>query len=190
MRRAEGLGFLHSRLPPPGSHTFAGVSPSLSPPSLAPRAHTEVLRYRDWTPAGQGSVRGQGSGHSEEVRTAEETLKLKQSLMEMFPQQESVIIMTLQCQPSIKDINRLTDFILEQQEWSERREEHPSERHTVNTKQQREVHLYPSFFRLYHSRLWLCVVLCLKCKLKLWDECDDTNTTQHMSHVIEKLLNV
>lgn len=115
--------FLHthnSSLPPPGSHSFAGVSASLSPPSPAPRAHTEVLQYRDWTPGGhsrgQGSVRGEGQGHSEDVRTAEETLKLKQSLMQIFPEQESVVIMTLQCYPSIKDINRLTDFILEQQE--------------------------------------------------------------------------
>lgn len=111
--------FSYISLPPPGSHSFAGVSSSSSL-SPAPRAHTEVLQYRDWTPGGhsrgQGSVRGEGQAHGEEARAAEETLKLKQSLMQIFPEQESVIIMTLQRHPSIRDINRLTDFILEQQE--------------------------------------------------------------------------
>ncbi|KAI7814597.1 Nedd4-binding protein 1-like protein [Triplophysa rosa] len=110
----------HNSLPPPGSHSFAGVSSSLSSPSPAPRAHTEVLQYRDWTPGGhgrgQGSVGGEGRGHGEEVRTAEDTQKLSQSLMQIFPEQESIVHMILQRHPSIKDINRLTNFILEQQE--------------------------------------------------------------------------
>lgn len=111
--------FLHkhnSTLPVPGSHSFAGVSASYPPPSAAPRAHTEVLQYRDWTPGGQG--RGQGSGRGQEVRerTAEETLELQQTLVQIFPDQESVIIMILQCHQTVRNINRLTELILEQQE--------------------------------------------------------------------------
>ncbi|XP_042582871.1 protein KHNYN-like isoform X1 [Cyprinus carpio] len=100
----------HSSLPVPGSHSFAGVSASFPPPSAAPRAHTEVLQYRDWTPGGHGR------GQEVRERTAEETLKLRQSLMQMFPDQESVIIMILQCHPTVRDISRLADLILEQQE--------------------------------------------------------------------------
>ncbi|KAF4111697.1 protein KHNYN isoform X1 [Onychostoma macrolepis] len=111
--------FLHkhnSTLPVPGSHSFAGVSASYPPPSAAPRAHTEVLQYRDWTPGGHG--RGQGSGRGQEVmeRTAEETLELQQTLVQIFPDQESVIIMILQCHQTVRNINRLTELILEQQE--------------------------------------------------------------------------
>ncbi|XP_051757181.1 protein KHNYN isoform X1 [Ctenopharyngodon idella] len=109
--------FLHkhnSSSPVPGSHTFAGASTSFPSPSPAPRAHTEILQYRDWTQGG----RGQGSGSDQEVRerTAEETLKLQQRLVPIFPDQESVIIMILQCHPTIRDMDRLTELILEQQE--------------------------------------------------------------------------
>lgn len=106
-----------SGLPAAGSHTFAGVTLS-SPSPAAPRPHTEVLQYRDVTPGGhhsrgQRSIRSdEGRGHSEDVRTPEETLQLRQSLTQIFPDQESVIIMTLQCHPSIRDINQLSDFIL------------------------------------------------------------------------------
>ncbi|XP_052417732.1 protein KHNYN [Carassius gibelio] len=107
--------FLHkhnSSVPVPSGQSFAGVSASFSPP----RTHTELLQYRDWAPGGHG--RGQGSGRGQEVRerTAEETLKLRESLVQMFPAQESVIIMILQCHPTVRDISRLTDLVLEQQE--------------------------------------------------------------------------
>lgn len=117
--------FLHkhnSTLPVPGSHSFAGVSAAFTPPSAAPRAHTEVLQYRDWTPGGHGRGQGSGRGQCDEgrqqvsERTAEETLKLQQTLVQIFPNQESVIIMILQCHPTVRDINRLTDLILEQQD--------------------------------------------------------------------------
>ncbi|XP_059379999.1 protein KHNYN-like [Carassius carassius] len=101
--------FLHkhnSSLPVPSSQSFAGVSASFSPP----RTHTELLQYRDWTPGGHGR------GQEVRERTAEETLKLRESLVQMFPAQESVIIMTLQCHPTVRDISRLTDLVLEQQE--------------------------------------------------------------------------
>ncbi len=111
-----------STLPVPGSHSFAGVSAAFTPPSAAPRAHTEVLQYRDWTPGGHGRGQGSSRGQSDEgrqqvsERTAEETLKLQQTLVQIFPNQESVIIMILQCHPTVRDINRLTDLILEQQD--------------------------------------------------------------------------
>ncbi|KAK7171287.1 hypothetical protein R3I94_001280 [Phoxinus phoxinus] len=108
--------FLHkhnSGSPVPGSHTFAGFSSSTSP-SRAPRAHTELLQYRDRTPGG----RGQGSGRGQEVseRSVEETLALQQSLLPIFPDQESVIIMILQCHPALRDLERITHLVLEQQE--------------------------------------------------------------------------
>ncbi|XP_016348269.1 protein KHNYN isoform X2 [Sinocyclocheilus anshuiensis] len=100
----------HHSLPVPGSHSFAGVSASFRPPSAARHAHTEVLQYRDWTPGGHGR------GQEVRERTAEETLKLRQSLVQIFPDQESVIIMILQCHPTVRDVSRLTDLVLEQQE--------------------------------------------------------------------------
>ncbi|XP_016114566.1 protein KHNYN-like isoform X2 [Sinocyclocheilus grahami] len=100
----------HHSLPVPGSHSFAGVSASFPPPSAARHAHTEVLQYRDWTPGGHGR------GQEVRERTAEETLKLRQSLVQIFPDQESVIIMILQYHPTVRDVSRLTDLVLEQQE--------------------------------------------------------------------------
>ncbi|XP_077083488.1 NEDD4-binding protein 1 isoform X2 [Siphateles boraxobius] len=97
----------HNRSPVPGSHTFAGSSSSSSP-SPAARAHSELLQYRDRTPGG----RGQGSGE----RTVQETLALQQSLLSIFPGQESVIIMILQCHPTLRDLERITHLVLEQQE--------------------------------------------------------------------------
>ncbi|XP_052459265.1 protein KHNYN-like isoform X1 [Carassius gibelio] len=119
--------FLHkhnSSLPVPGSHSYAGASASSPHRPATLHAHTEVLRFRDRTPGGpsrgQGSGRGQwdeGEGRQEvRERTAEETLKLLQGLVTIFPGQESVIIMILQCHPRIRDVSRLTDLILEQQE--------------------------------------------------------------------------
>ncbi|CAM4509569.1 unnamed protein product [Leuciscus chuanchicus] len=102
--------FLHkhnSGSPVPGSHTFAGSSSSFSP-SLAPRAHTELLQYRDRTPGGRGQEVSE--------RSVEETLALQQSLLPIFPGQESVIIMILQCHPTLRDLDRITHLVLEQQE--------------------------------------------------------------------------
>ncbi|XP_067303780.1 protein KHNYN [Pseudorasbora parva] len=128
--------FLHklsSISPAPGNQTFAGASASSF---SSPPAHTEVMQYHDRTPGVRGQaevrettaeetlklqqyrdwtpgVRGQAEVRE---RTAEETLKLQQSLMPIFPGQESVIIMILQCHPALRDISRLTDLILDQQE--------------------------------------------------------------------------
>ncbi|KAL0189853.1 hypothetical protein M9458_016952, partial [Cirrhinus mrigala] len=92
-------------LPVPGSHTYAGASASFPPPAAVPRQDTG------------GGQWDEGEGRQEvRERTAEETLKLRQSLVQIFPEQESVIIMILQCHPTITDVNRLTNLILEQQE--------------------------------------------------------------------------
>ncbi|XP_076846868.1 protein KHNYN isoform X2 [Brachyhypopomus gauderio] len=100
------------------SHSFAGVASS-SPPSYHPPAQTEVLQFRERTPGGvrraQGSGKGQAQAGRERERTSEETLKLKQHLAQVFPGQESMVTMTLQCHPTVTDINKLSYFILEHQ---------------------------------------------------------------------------
>ncbi|KAG7314105.1 hypothetical protein KOW79_022601 [Hemibagrus wyckioides] len=110
--------FLRSqnRPPVPGNHTFAGTASNFPQLASQPRPQTEVLNYRERTPGGisrpQGAVRGHSQSRKE--RSAEETLRLKQDLLQIFPGQESVIIMTLQCYPGDTDINRLSYYILEQ----------------------------------------------------------------------------
>ncbi|XP_007230331.3 protein KHNYN [Astyanax mexicanus] len=106
--------------PVPASHSFAGVASSFPPPTSQPRAHTEVLHYRERTPGGAG--RPQKSGRSpsppgEKVkdRSVEETQQLKRELVKIFPGQDSVVMMMLQCHPALTDINQLSEFILEQQ---------------------------------------------------------------------------
>lgn len=82
-------------------------------PSTQPKAQSEVLKYGERIPGGvsraHGSVRGK-----EMERSTEETLRLKQDLMEIFPGQESVVTMTIQCYPDLTDINQISFFILEQ----------------------------------------------------------------------------
>ncbi|KAK1792100.1 hypothetical protein P4O66_001880 [Electrophorus voltai] len=100
------------------SHSFAGMSSSSSP-SYHPRAQTEVLQYRERTPGGVHSAHGSGKGQAQAVkemeRTSEATLRLKQDLVQIFPGQESMVTMTLQCHPTVTDINKLSHFILESQ---------------------------------------------------------------------------
>uniref|UniRef100_A0A4W4ES08 RNase NYN domain-containing protein n=1 Tax=Electrophorus electricus TaxID=8005 RepID=A0A4W4ES08_ELEEL len=99
-------------------HSFAGMSSSSSP-SYHPRAQTEVLQYRERTPGGVHSAHGSGKGQAqagkEMERTSEATLRLKQDLVQIFPGQESMVTMTLQCHPTVTDINKLSHFILESQ---------------------------------------------------------------------------
>ncbi|KAL6466784.1 hypothetical protein MHYP_G00245880 [Metynnis hypsauchen] len=103
-----------------GSHSFAGVASSCSLPSPHPRAHTEVLQYRERTTGGTSRPKKSGRAppkvEEKANRSAEETLRLKQELVQIFPGQESVVMMTLQCHPTVTDINDLSTFILEQQE--------------------------------------------------------------------------
>ncbi|KAI5087952.1 protein KHNYN-like isoform X2, partial [Silurus meridionalis] len=111
--------FLRTQNRPPaaGSHTFAGTASNFPQPSPQPRAQTEVLKYRERTPGGASKAHRSARGHSQDrkemARSAEETLRLKQDLVNIFPGQDSVITMTLQCYPTIKDINQLSFFILE-----------------------------------------------------------------------------
>ncbi|XP_030636442.1 NEDD4-binding protein 1 [Chanos chanos] len=100
-------------LPVVRSHTFAGVA-SFVPP-VPPQSQTEVLRFRDWTPGGdRGRRRGPPrSGPAE--RSMEETLGLKEKLIQIFPDQDREITLVLQCNPTVTDINSLSDLILEQQ---------------------------------------------------------------------------
>uniref|UniRef100_A0A4W5MYZ8 KH and NYN domain containing n=1 Tax=Hucho hucho TaxID=62062 RepID=A0A4W5MYZ8_9TELE len=127
--------FLHSqhRPPVPGSHSFAGVASSFHSPRV-PRAQTEVLQFRDWTPGvvveldhsqargngqakagrgGPGMGLGLGPGQGVE-RSAEETSRLRESLSQVFPGQDSIVTLVLQCNPTVTDINSLSHFILEQ----------------------------------------------------------------------------
>ncbi|KAI5617695.1 protein KHNYN-like isoform X2, partial [Silurus asotus] len=110
--------FVHEWMPPAaGSHTFAGTASNFPQPSPQPRAQTEVLKYRERTPGGANKAHRSARGHSQDrkemARSAEETLRLKQDLVNIFPGQDSVITMALQCYPTIKDINQLSFFILE-----------------------------------------------------------------------------
>lgn len=104
--------------PIPSSHTFAGMASNFPQHSSPPRAQTEVLKYRERTPGGvsrtHGSVGGHSQGGKEMERSAEETVRLKQDLLQIFPEQESVVTMTLQCYPTLTDINQLSYFILDQ----------------------------------------------------------------------------
>ncbi|XP_029610261.1 protein KHNYN [Salmo trutta] len=119
--------FLHSQHRPlvPGSHSFAGVSSSFHSPR-APRAQTEVLQFRDWTPGvvvepepsqarGNGQARAGPGGLGLGVkRSAEETSRIRESLSQVFPGQDSMVTLVLQCNPTVTDINSLSHFILEQ----------------------------------------------------------------------------
>ncbi|CDQ87635.1 unnamed protein product [Oncorhynchus mykiss] len=126
--------FLHSqhRPPVPGSHSFAGVASSFHSPRV-PRAQTEVLQFRDWTPGvvvepepsqarGNGHARAGRGGPGMGLvlglgvkRSAEETSRLRESLSQVFPGQDSMVTLVLQCNPTVTDINSLSHIILEQE---------------------------------------------------------------------------
>ncbi|KAK6323399.1 hypothetical protein J4Q44_G00057380 [Coregonus suidteri] len=132
------LRSLH-RTPDPGSHTFAGIASSPFP--RAPRAQTEVLMFRDRTPGvavepyssqarGRGKRKGQAkAGHGspgmdlvpgmglglDVERSAAETSRLRESLSQVFPGQDSIVTLVLQCNPTVTDINSLSHIMLQQQ---------------------------------------------------------------------------
>uniref|UniRef100_A0A8C6NMG3 KH and NYN domain containing n=1 Tax=Nothobranchius furzeri TaxID=105023 RepID=A0A8C6NMG3_NOTFU len=119
------------------NHSFAGsASPFL--PFKNPRSQTEVLNFRDRTPGGAldssgGGGRGRGRVHGKgwdggvqhrpgsrgmmvvPDRTPEETADLKGQLLCVFLDQDNMVTLVLQCHPAEKDINVLSDLILEQQ---------------------------------------------------------------------------
>ncbi|MEQ2278783.1 hypothetical protein AMECASPLE_002646 [Ameca splendens] len=121
------------RTPDPGNHSFAGLA-STFPTSKPPRSQTEPLNFRDRTPGGAldaSSVGGRGrgkrweadnqhrqlgaTGHRAADRNPEETARLRELLLTVFPGQDSMVTLVLQCHGAEKDINVLSDLILEQQ---------------------------------------------------------------------------
>ena len=48
-------------------------------------------------------------------RTPEETAGLREQLSQVFPDQDNMVTLVLQCHTAEKDINVLSDLILEQQ---------------------------------------------------------------------------
>ncbi|KAK2899996.1 protein KHNYN isoform X2 [Channa argus] len=128
--------FLRSqhRTPDPGNHSFAGLSTNF-PDSKPPRAQTEVLNFRDRTLGGAldatGGGKGRGNWKVQDIahqdrqheagglianRTPEETASLREQLCQVFPGQDNMVMLVLQCHPSQTDINVLSDLMLEKQE--------------------------------------------------------------------------
>ncbi|XP_071315016.1 protein KHNYN isoform X2 [Trachinotus anak] len=128
------------RTPDPGNHSYAGVATNF-PSSKPPRSQTEVLNFRDRTlgggpdQAGRGG-RGKGRGHGKgwdvghqhrqqgaagpgqvfrAERNPEETARLREQLCQVFPGQDNMVTLVLQCHATVTDINMLSDLILEQQ---------------------------------------------------------------------------
>ncbi|TDG99548.1 hypothetical protein EPR50_G00195410 [Perca flavescens] len=123
--------------PDPGNHSFAGVATTF-PSSKAPRSQTEVLNFRDRTlggalnaaagggSRGKGRGRGKGwdTGHQQRQlgsvvqgsgadRSPEETAGLREQLCHIFPGQDNMVALVLQCHPAETDMNVLSDLILE-----------------------------------------------------------------------------
>lgn len=134
--------FLRSehRSPNPGNHSFAGSASSF-PSSKQPRSQTEVFNFRDRTLGGTPDAlgrggRGRGRGHGKGLdtgqkdrqygaaghglgvraeRSPEETATLREQLCQIFPNQDNMVTLVLQCHSAETDINVLSDLILEQQ---------------------------------------------------------------------------
>ncbi|KAI3376218.1 hypothetical protein L3Q82_016732, partial [Scortum barcoo] len=121
--------FLRSehRTPDPGNHSFAGVATAF-PSSKHPRSQTELLNFRDRTmdgaldvshkggrSKGRGHGKGWDAGHQQRQRSAEETASLREQLCHVFPGQDNMVALVLQCHPAETDINVLSDQLLEQQ---------------------------------------------------------------------------
>ncbi|XP_056225547.1 protein KHNYN [Seriola aureovittata] len=135
--------FLRSehRTPDPGNHSFAGVATHF-PSSKPPRSQTELLSFRDRTlvggpdpPSRGGRGKGRGHGRGWDVghqhrqhgaagpglgfraeRSPEETARLREQLCQVFPDQDNMVTLALQCHSAETDINVLSDLILEQQQ--------------------------------------------------------------------------
>lgn len=78
--------------------------------------------------AARGGSRGRGRGHGKgwdaghqhrqyegADRSPEETASLREQLCQVFPGQDNMVALVLQCHPAETDINVLSDQILEQQ---------------------------------------------------------------------------
>ncbi|KAJ8382517.1 hypothetical protein SKAU_G00032950 [Synaphobranchus kaupii] len=93
-----------SRSPASGSHTFVSLAqPSSSTIQVARRpAQTEVLQYRT-QPA--GAVRAQNP------RQPADPTALREHLLQLFPRQDSLVMLAIQCNPDNNDITSLSHII-------------------------------------------------------------------------------
>ncbi|XP_029943993.1 protein KHNYN isoform X2 [Salarias fasciatus] len=87
-----------------------------------PRSMTEVLNFRDRTLGGGAAGWGKGRGPRGEARilatadrSAEDTAALRERLCQVFPGQDNMVTLVLQCHPAETDLNVLSDLVLEQQ---------------------------------------------------------------------------
>lgn len=71
---------------------------------------------------GRGHGKGRDKGHQHKQheggganRSPEETASLKENLCQVFPNQDNMVMLVLQCNPNETDINVLSGLILEQQ---------------------------------------------------------------------------
>ncbi|MGH0140556.1 UNVERIFIED_CONTAM: hypothetical protein FKN15_023224 [Acipenser sinensis] len=109
------------RSPAAGNHTYAGRVPT-NPIPTPPQAQSEVLQYQDRTLEGAGGAlqyRDKPAGVNREVseghtgqRRAQETECLKRQLLEVFSDQESAVDIILNCNPTVRDVNKLSEMIL------------------------------------------------------------------------------
>ncbi|XP_026184540.1 NEDD4-binding protein 1 [Mastacembelus armatus] len=127
--------------PDAGNHSFAGVANTFLS-SKPPRSQTEVLNFRDRTVGGAGAAtggggwgKGRGQRKGQDVgqhrrqheagggglgfsadRSPEETSNLREQLCQVFPGQDNRVTLVLQCHPAQRNINVLSDLILEDQD--------------------------------------------------------------------------
>ncbi|KAG2462643.1 NEDD4-binding protein 1 [Polypterus senegalus] len=102
------------------SHSFAG-RPSPHQPSQR-RSHTEVYQPQSRHPPSGLGPQGFGQHHKkqqvfkrekgEEHRTPQQTGALKSQLLEIFQDQEDMLDIVLNCNPTLNDINKLSEMIL------------------------------------------------------------------------------
>lgn len=102
--------------PHPGSHSFAGTANACWSPR-PPRSQTEVLNFRDRTAViSEATGGGPGRDRPEPTdRSPQETACLREQLCQVFASQDSTVVLVLQCHPAERDVNVLSDLILEQQ---------------------------------------------------------------------------
>ncbi|CAN9509560.1 unnamed protein product [Ophioblennius macclurei] len=109
--------------PNPGNHTFATPASVYSPSNVL-RSVADGLNFRAQTLRGgaAGRVRGRGHGKGWEAptpavasRSSEATAVLREQLCQVFPGQDNMVTLVLQCHAAETDLNVLSDLILEQQ---------------------------------------------------------------------------
>lgn len=101
--------------PHPGSHSFAGTATAFRS-SRPPHSQTEVLNFRDYAAGNAEAGSGQGRDRPRPFdRSLEETAGLREQLCQVFAGQENMVVLLLQCHPAERDVNVLSDLILEQQ---------------------------------------------------------------------------